>query len=84
MGNRLNRYIDYKNISKTEAILLGIIKNNDILVFSVKDLRALLNWSNNRINNTIASLDKKGVLVHINWHFIPIFTTSKSKILNIE
>jgi len=65
MENRLDQYIDYKNISKNEAVLLGIIKNNDILVFSVKDLRTLLNWSNNRINNTLASLDKKGVLIHI-------------------
>ena len=65
MEKQLREHIDYNAVSKNEAILLGLIKNNDFLVFGVRELRALTNWSNNRINNTLSSLEKKGILLHI-------------------
>ena len=59
------RYADYSSISKNESFLLGIIKNAELTVFGVKELHVLTDWSDNRINNTLTSLEKKELLVRI-------------------
>ena len=52
----------YKGISANESYLSSLVKENDIVVFGVKEIQRLSNWNKNRVHNTLYSLERKGLL----------------------
>ena len=65
MEKTSKQYTNYNAVSKNESVILGMIKTRDLTVFGIQELRTLTKWSDNRINNTLSSLEKKRLLVRI-------------------
>jgi len=65
MKNSQERNTAYTSISKSEARLLGVIKEKDLAVFSVEEVRSLTGWNDVKIHNTLRTLDKKGAIIRI-------------------
>lgn len=55
----------YKGISANESYLSLLVKENDIVVFGVKEIQRLSNWNKNRVHNTLCSLERKGLLKRV-------------------
>ncbi|MFW6141181.1 MAG: type IV toxin-antitoxin system AbiEi family antitoxin domain-containing protein [Candidatus Saliniplasma sp.] len=79
-----NRNINYSSLSKNEAYLLESIRSEDVLVFGVKEIKALTDWKKTRIYNTLSSMTKKGHIVRIKKDIYTIedeFYNSKFKVI---
>ena len=60
-----NRYKSYNGISALEQELVALIREYDLIVFGIKELRRLSKLSLNQLHNLLFSLERKGFLIRI-------------------
>lgn len=73
------------SISKTELGLINKLRQNDLLIFTLKDIELLLNLSKSKVYNLIKSMIKKKLIVKIssNKYILTIFS-EEADILKIS
>lgn len=57
--------MNYSNVSPLQSHLLQTVSKHNIIVFSVKDIKRLTNWNQQRIHNIVQSLIEKNLIVRI-------------------
>lgn len=65
MEKQQKQHTTYNSISKREAQLLGTMREADIPVFGIREIRARTNWGDTRIHNTLQSLVTKRHLTRL-------------------
>ncbi|MBC7107305.1 MAG: hypothetical protein H5T41_00695 [Methanomassiliicoccales archaeon] len=57
--------INGTSVSKNESFLLSKINEKELLVFGVGEAISLTGWSRDRVCNTLASLERKGIIARV-------------------
>jgi len=65
MKKQQKQHTTYNSISKRGAQLLGLMKDPDLPVFGIREIRTRTNWGDTRIHNTLRSLVAKEHLVRL-------------------